>query len=215
MDDLEQAFYDALLEMDEDEVLDALHALIEAGKDRLSIASVAKTAMDEVGRLFQEKEIFLTELIMAGELLNLAMKELGFDANAPASGEGNYDGKIIIGTVKGDVHDIGKNIVASMLASNNFRVIDIGVDVSPEKFIEAIKKENANIVAMSGLLTLAYDSMKETIDTIKKEGLREKVRIMIGGGSTDQTVCEYVGADAYGADAMDGVLIAQKWVGKN
>jgi 5-methyltetrahydrofolate--homocysteine methyltransferase len=122
-------------------------------------------------------------------------------------------GKIVLGTVYGDIHDIGKDIVKFMLDANGFEVIDLGIDVPKEKFVEKIKEAKPQILALSGFLTLAYDSMKETIGEIKKAGLRDKVKIMIGGGHMDETIRKYVDADAYGKDAVEAVAIAKKWVG--
>ena len=122
-------------------------------------------------------------------------------------------GKIVLGTVFGDLHDIGKDIVKFMLETNGFEVYDLGVDVPKEKFVEKIKEVNPEIIALSGFLTLAYDSMKETIEEIKKAGLREKAKIMIGGGQMDERIRDYVDADAYGKDAVEAVVLAKKWVG--
>ena len=136
LDESEQTFYDYLLEFEEDDVLDQVDVLLEAGKEPLRIAEVAKYAMDEIGKMFEKKEIFLTELIMSGELLNQVMEKLGFSAGGSGGDDSDRKGKILFGTVKGDVHDIGKNIVISLLASNKYAVIDLGVDVPPEEFVK-------------------------------------------------------------------------------
>ncbi|MEM2254860.1 MAG: cobalamin-dependent protein, partial [Candidatus Bathyarchaeia archaeon] len=122
-------------------------------------------------------------------------------------------GKVVIGTVAGDIHDIGLDIVAFMLEINGFEVYNLGVDVPPEKFVEKIKETGAPIVGLSGFLTIAFDSMKQTVEAIKKAGLRDKVKIMIGGGQITEEVRQYVGADAYGKDAMEAVALAKKWMG--
>ena len=122
-------------------------------------------------------------------------------------------GKFVMGTVAGDIHDIGKNIVTFMLDINGFEVYDLGVDVSPEEFVEKIKETSAPIVGLSGFLTLSYDSMKQTIEAIKNAGLRDKVKIMIGGGQINEEIREYTSADAYGKDAMAAVSIAKEWIG--
>lgn len=121
-------------------------------------------------------------------------------------------GKVVIGTVEGDIHDIGKNIVTFMMDVNGFEVIDLGVDVPPQKFVEAIKASDAKIVGLSGLLTLAFDSMKRTVEAIKNEGLNE-VKIMIGGSVVNEDVVAYTGADGYGADPVAGITLAKKWLG--
>jgi 5-methyltetrahydrofolate--homocysteine methyltransferase len=125
---------------------------------------------------------------------------------------GSKAGKVVLGTVKGDIHDIGKNIVAFVLDLNGFEVYDLGVDVPPEKFIEKIRQTNAPIVALSGFLTLAFDEMKATVEAIEKAGLRDKVKIIIGGGNMNEEIKVYSGADAYGVDAMAAVTFAEKVV---
>ncbi|MEM4952310.1 MAG: cobalamin-dependent protein, partial [Ignisphaera sp.] len=121
-------------------------------------------------------------------------------------------GRLLIGTVEGDIHDIGKNIVVTMAEAAGFEVIDLGVDVPPQKFVEAIKQYSPDIVGMSGLLTLAIESMKKTVDAIKEAGLREKVKIIIGGGRVDQYACQYIEADAWTNDAAHGVKTMLKWI---
>jgi 5-methyltetrahydrofolate--homocysteine methyltransferase len=122
-------------------------------------------------------------------------------------------GKVLIGTIEGDIHNIGKNIVTFMLDANGFDVLDLGVDVPAQKFTEAIRDFQPQVVGLSGFLTLAFDVMKETIMTIKEAGLRDKVKIMIGGGQMDEQVKIHTGADAYGKDAMAAVTLAKNWIG--
>jgi 5-methyltetrahydrofolate--homocysteine methyltransferase len=162
--------------------------------------------------MFQEKEIFLTELIMSGELLSVIMEELGFTEKDMDNSEDQNNGKILLGTVKDDVHDIGKNILKSLLITNGFQVRDIGVDVPIEKFLTEVKEYNPQVIAMSGLLTVAYDSMKDTIEAFEKAGLRDNIKIIIGGGATDQKVMEYTGADNFGATAVEGIEKIKKWI---
>jgi len=120
-----------------------------------------------------------------------------------------------MGTVKGDIHDIGKNIVTFLLETNDFEVLDIGIDQSPQRFVEAIREFQPQVVGMSGLLTLAFDSMKETVQAIEDAGLRSRVHIMIGGGQITEKVKDYTGADAFGPDAVAGVRLAKEWIGGN
>jgi 5-methyltetrahydrofolate--homocysteine methyltransferase len=122
-------------------------------------------------------------------------------------------GRVVIGTVQGDIHNIGKNIVIFMLDVNGFEVRDLGVDVAPQKFVEAIRDFQPQVVGLSGFLTLAFDAMKETVEAIQTAGLRDEVKIVIGGGQVSEEISQYVGADAYGKDAMSGVSLAKKWVG--
>ncbi|MCP4760458.1 MAG: hypothetical protein GY870_01670 [archaeon] len=211
MDEMEKKLMDAILDFDEDDVIEQVRALLNTGKDPVEIAKVCRQAMDDIGRMFQEKEIFLTELIMSGELLSIVMEELGFSTDTGDKPDSEYKGKVLMGTVAGDVHDIGKNIVNSLLRSNDYKVVDIGVDVPVNKFAEEVTKNNPDVVGMCGLLTIAYDSMKDTITAIRKAGFTGK--IMVGGGATDQKVCDYVGADGYGADATDAVTLSKQWLG--
>lgn len=208
----ENLLKEAILDFDDEAAIDSVKKLMDSGKTPLQVMEIARDAMDEVGKLFQEKEIFLTELIMAGELLNMVMEELGLTDVSMNADAGDGKGKILLGTVKDDIHDIGKNILKSLLISNGFNVIDLGVDIPPEKFIEGIKSHSPKVVALSGLLTVAYDSMKNTIDVFKSSGIRDKVKIIVGGGSTDQKVADYVGADDFGASAVDGVEKITKWL---
>jgi methanogenic corrinoid protein MtbC1 len=208
---MEQELIEAILDFDEEEVIENVKKLKEANKTPLEIMEVCKTAMDKVGKMFQEKEIFLTELIMAGELLKTIMDELKLTEDNLGSNNGPNKGKILIGTVKDDIHDIGKNIVKSLLISNGYEVKDIGEDVPINKFVEEVKAFNPQVVAMSGLLTVAYDSMKATIEAFEKAGLRNNFKVIIGGGATDKKVADYAGADDFGATAIDGVEKINKY----
>jgi 5-methyltetrahydrofolate--homocysteine methyltransferase len=148
---------------------------------------------------------------MAGEMLTqitaIIKPEL---AQLP---EAEHQGKVLIGTVAGDIHDIGKNIVTFMLDVNGFEVLDLGIDVAPEKFVEAVEEFKPQVVGLSGFLTLAFDAMKDTVAAIEAAGLRDGVKIVVGGGQVTAQIAEYAGADAYGDDAMAAVNLAKKWIG--
>ena len=178
----------------------AVQEAIDAGEDANELLNTGMIgAMDEVGAQFTEGKIFVPEMLVAAK----AMKK-GVEALQPyLSAEGNSGlGKIIIGTVAGDLHDIGKNLVSMMMESGGFEVIDLGVDVSPEKFIEAVKNNtDTKIVCCSALLTTTMPAIRSTIDAFKEAGIRDQVKIMIGGAPVTQKYCEEVGADAYTADA--------------
>jgi len=201
----------AIADMREQEALELVKEMVEGGSDPMAILDAAREAMDIVGQRFEEETYFLPELILAGVMLGqiTEMVKPGL-AKAP---EVEYLGKVLIGTVEGDIHDIGKDIVVFMLDVNGFDVLDLGVDVPAQKFVEAIKDFQPQVVGLSGFLTLAYDSMKDTVEAMKKAGLRDKVKVMIGGGQISEEVRKYTGADAYGKDAMAGVSLAQEWVG--
>lgn len=201
---------DAMLGMRDQEAVSIAKDLVEKGEDPLKIFGACREAMDIVGRRFEEGEFFLPELIMSGEILRqiseLIKPLLQGDAQTERSG------KVIIGTVKGDIHDIGKDIVVLMLDVNGFEVLDLGIDVPPEKFVEAINDFQPAVVGLSGFLTVAFDSMKETVDAISDAGLRNTIKIMIGGGQIDDEIKKYAGADSYGKDAMAAVKLTQSWI---
>lgn len=201
---------DLIADLKEDEALQATKELLKAGTDPLVILDHCKEATEIVGKRFEDGKYFIPDLLMSGEILEqvsgIVKSKLTKDV------ETEYIGKIVIGTVEGDIHDIGKNIVTFMMEANGFEVVDIGVDVPPEKFIDAVKEQKPDILGMSALLTLAFDSMKRTVDALEKAGMRDQVKIIIGGCPIDENVAAFTGADAYAKDAQEGVVIAKKWV---
>jgi methylmalonyl-CoA mutase cobalamin-binding domain/chain len=208
---LSEEFVKAIVDLDESKALELTRKRLEVGEDHLKVLDDLTKAANIIGEKYEKGEFFIADLVMAGEILKEVselvrpkLKELG-KVREPI-------GKLVIGTVQGDIHDIGKNIVVTMAEAAGFEVIDLGVDVSPEKFVEAIQRYNPDIVGMSGLLTLAIESMKKTVDAIKAAGLRDKVKIIIGGGRVDQYACEYVGADAWTTSAAIGIRIMLKWI---
>jgi len=202
----------AIADMREEEALKLVRMMIADGTAPMVILDAAREAMGIVGERYEKGTYFLPELIMAGEMLTQITQEIKPElAKMP---DIKRHGKVLIGTVKGDIHDIGKNIVSFMLDVNGFEVRDLGVDVAPQKFVEAIRDFRPQVIGLSGFLTLAFDAMKETIEAIKAAGLRDGVKIMIGGGQITEQIKEYAGADAYGRDAMAGVSLAKKWLGK-
>ncbi len=208
---LSEDLIDLIVDLYENEAIELVQKKVKSGEDPLKILEQVRIAMAKVGEKFEKKEFFLPDLIMSGEILREITEIL--EPKLKTSPKVEKLGKIILGTVFGDIHDIGKNIVRFMLETNGFEVYDLGINVIKEKFVEKIKEVNAEIIALSGFLTLAYDSMKETIAEIKKAGLRDKAKIMIGGGQMNETIRKYVGADAYGKDAIEAVVLAKKWVG--
>ena len=202
----------AIADMQEDEALELARNMIKEGVDPVEILAQCRKGMEVVGQRFADGEYFIPELMMAGEILT-QISDITKSEMSGSAAEVETIGKFLIGTVQGDIHDIGKNIVTFMLDVNGFDVVDIGVDVPIDKFVEAIKEHKPDVVGMSGILTLAYDPMKDTIAAIKDAGLRDDVKIVIGGGSIDEQIREYTGADAVAADAMQGVTIAKEWIG--
>ncbi len=202
---------EAISEMQEEEAIALVQRMLDRGDDPSQILEDCREAMTIVGERFESGEYFLPELIMSGEILRriAALTKPRIAADAPAQKLGT----VVIGTVQGDIHDIGKDIVVFMLDVNGFNVVDLGVDVPAEKFVSAIKDHRPAVVGLSGFLTLAYDSMKSTVEAIANAGVRDQVKIIIGGGQIDETIRKYTGADAYGKDAMAGVTLSKQFVG--
>ncbi len=197
--------------MKEKEALKIVEVRLNAGEEPLGILNDARKALEIVGNRFADSEYFIPDLVYSSEILkvitDMVKPRLAKEAEVKSLG------KVVMGTVAGDIHDIGKNIVVFMLDINGFEVYDLGVDVPAQKFVDKIKESGAPIVGLSGFLTLAYDSMKQTVEAIKNAGLRDKVKVMIGGGQITEEIKKYTGADAYGKDAMVGVSLAKKWSG--
>ena len=208
---MSQKLIDAIADMREDEALEVVREMVESGAQPMAILDDVKAAMDIVGQRFEEGVYFLPELMLAGEMLNEIIEVVKPGLSESAAEE--RLGKVVIGTVEGDIHDIGKDIVSFMLNVHGFEVLDLGVDVPAQKFTEAIKEFQPQVVGLSGFLTLTYDVMKDTIEAIKAAGLRDGVKIMIGGGQMDEQVRVHTGADAYGKNAMTAVKLAKDWIG--
>jgi len=200
-----------LAELKEKEVLKIVEDRLSANEDPLKILDDARSAMEIVGKRFADGEYFMPDLVYSGEILK-AVTDL-VKPKLTGTSEVKRLGKVIMGTVAGDIHDIGKDIVVFMLDVNGFEVHDLGVDVPALRFVEKIKETNAPIVGLSGFLTLAFDSMKRTVEAIKEANLRDRVKVMIGGGQINEEIRKYTGADAYGKDAMAAVSIAKEWIG--
>jgi 5-methyltetrahydrofolate--homocysteine methyltransferase len=210
----EQQLVEWLADMNEDDALALSNKmLLEEGADPLRVLELCRSAMDIVGKRFEEGEYFLPELVLAGEMLDTIGKVAKPLIKSAPGEEVKKLGKVLIGTVHGDLHDIGKNIVTFMLDINGFEVKDIGIDVPVKTFIKEINAYQPDVVGLSGFLTLAFDSMKETIAAFEAEGMRDKFKIMIGGGQIDDTVRGYTGADAFGVNAVEAVHLCKNWMG--
>jgi 5-methyltetrahydrofolate--homocysteine methyltransferase len=201
----------ALADLKEKEALQIVQDRLKAGDDPLGILNDARRAVEIVGKRFSDSEYFIPDLVYSGEILK-SITEI-VKPKITKAAEAKRLGKVVVGTVAGDIHDIGKDIVVFMLDVNGYEVTDLGIDVPAQKFVDKIKETGSSVVAMSGFLTLAFQSMKDTVEAIKKAGLREKVKIMIGGGQIDDQVKSFSGADAYGKDAMEAVKLAKGWIG--
>ena len=203
---------DAMVKMREAEAMELAQKMLDAGEDPLQVLERCREALEIVGKQFEAGKYFLPELILSGEMLKRISKMAKPYMQKESNKKTEAKGTVVIGSVKGDIHDIGKDIVVFLLDTNGFEVHDLGVDVPAEKFVEAISQIRPAVVGMSALLTTALESMKNTVDVIKNAGLRNQVKIMVGGGAVDEKVRKYTDADAYGPDAVAAVNLSKKWV---
>ena len=211
-DNLSAKLIDAMVNMKEEEAMDIVKSMLASSDNPLHILDYCTQAMETVGQRFEAGDYFLPELLMAGEMLKQISEIVKPKISETEGSSITKKGKVLIGTVKGDIHDIGKDIVVFLLDVNGFEVEDLGIDVPPEKFVAAIKAFQPAVVGMSGLLTIAYDAMRDTVAAIETAGLRQDVKIIIGGGQMSENVRAYAGADAYGKDAVDGIALIKNWV---
>jgi methanogenic corrinoid protein MtbC1 len=232
--------YHAIVEMREPEALNLAVEALKSGTPPLLLMDCCRRAVVEVGLRHERGQYFLPELMLAGQMLTqisasfsdsgwasaglMLTEQMLTEISERVKGKGEVKeegdgeqqqklGRVLIGTVKGDIHDIGKNIVTFMLDINGFEVRDLGVDVAPEIFVEEARSFQPQVVGMSALLTLAFDPMKETVGALENAGLRENFKIMVGGAPINEQIREYTGADAWGKDAVAAVALAKKWVG--
>ena len=200
-----------MADLQEDEAIALVKDLIGQGTDPMGILDSARLAMENIGKRFEKCEYFIPDLMMAGEILkgiSDIVKPL-----LKGSQAARKKGKVLIGTVAGDIHDIGKDIVTFMLDVSGYDVMDIGIDVPAQVFVEKTKGFGPQVVGLSGFLTLAFDSMKKTVEALDAAGIRQNLKIMIGGGQIDDEVRKYVKADAYGKDAIAAVNLCREWIG--
>ncbi|MCC6029487.1 MAG: corrinoid protein [Candidatus Korarchaeum sp.] len=196
---------ESLVNLDEESFMNYLEELISSGEDpwRIILGPMSE-AMKEIGRLFEEGEYFIAEMLRAASIFKKALDKLGIGAEG-----GGSLGTVVIGTVKGDVHDIGKSLVATMLRAAGFKVIDLGVDVDADTFIRAVREHRADILAMSSLLTTTRDYVSVVIRRLEEEGLRERVKVLIGGLSTSREFAKSIGADGWAENAIEAVEVAK------
>lgn len=195
-----------LSDLEEEALLDAVRRELAAGVPAAAILDACREGMLAVGKRYETGEYFVSDLMMAGEVFKQATALLGDQLKAS---DAPPKGVLVIGTVAGDIHDIGKDLVVTMLRTAGYQVVDLGVDVPTEKFVDAVKQSGATVAGLSGLLTVGYDSMRATVQALKATGL--PIKVMIGGGPVNETVCEYTGADAFGQDAQAAVALADQW----
>ena len=200
---------EALADFNEDSVMEAVKTRLDSEEDPMGIVHDLQKGMDLVGERYNKGTYFLSELIMAADLFTRAM------ALIEPSLEGIVQeklGKMVIGTPKGDIHDIGKNIFSNVAKGAGFEVHDLGVDVPVERFLEAVEEVKPEILAFSSLITTAFEPMKEVVDSLVEKGLRDNMKVIVGGGVTTDTVRKYVGADAQTIDAIEGLEMCKKFV---
>jgi len=206
MVDLQQ-LHEAILNGDAKTAAAVAQAALAQNVPALELIQTAMVpAMDEVGRRFECQDYFVPELLLSARAMKAALEPL---RPLLAASGAQPAGKVVIGTVQGDLHDIGKNLVAALLEGGGFEVTDLGVDVAPEKFVETVQKTNANIVCLSALLTVTMLSMKTTIDGLRAAGLREQVTVLVGGAAVTRQFAEEIGADGYGENASAAVALAR------
>lgn len=201
---------EAIINLDEPAALKKAEEQLDASVNPVEILEKCREGMSIVGKRFETGEFFLSEMIMAAEIFTQIMDSIRPRLRRSAI---ENKGKIVIGTVEGDVHDIGKNIFIALIEAEGFEVIDLGVDVPPQRFVEAIREHEPDIVGMSSLLTVAIESMKRTVDAIAEAGLRDRVKIIIGGGRMDGHAKEYIRPDAATDNAAQGVRLCKQLLG--
>ena len=207
---METKIISAIEAIDEKRALKLVAKALELGKDKKEISNQLNYALQRVAVRYEEGEYYIADLIMAGELVSNLLKMMGLDN--PQLINGHSLGKIVVGTVFDDIHDVGKNIFVSMLRAESIEVVDLGTDVPTAKFIEVIKKEQPAILGISGILTSVVENIKEVIDEINAQGLRQNLKIILGGALAGTDYAKYVGADGYSSDAIEGANICKKWL---
>jgi 5-methyltetrahydrofolate--homocysteine methyltransferase len=213
MADLKELFT-AVVEMQEETALSLTQQLLDEGVPAFDIFNCYQESLEEIGKRFEKQLYFIPELIMSGEMMKASAEILKPHMTTTESSKGGAKklGKVLMATVEGDIHDIGKNIATMLLELNGMEVKDIGVDVPIDTIISEATSFGADVIGLSGLLTLAFDPMKAVVDKLKEKGLRDKVKVIIGGGQMDEQVCSYVGADAFVTDAVVGVNYVKQWL---
>ncbi len=204
---------DQLFTFDSDKFVETVKKTVDQGHDPLDIVNALTEVLKEIGRKFENGEIFLVHLVSAGDAARRATVEVLEPLIKKSSEKREALGKVVIGTVAGDIHDIGKNIVSMMLFTAGFEVHDVGKDIPAEEFVKKTQELNADIVALSALLTTTLPAQRDVIEALKKAGLRDKVKVLVGGAPATAKWAEEAGADGYGEDAIEAVKVAKKLLG--
>jgi 5-methyltetrahydrofolate--homocysteine methyltransferase len=201
---------EALMTFDKDRLIEETKKGLNEGLSPHELLDTITDSLKEVGDKFESGEFFLAELINAGEAAKIVISEYLEPSIKKSGSERESIGRIVLGTVAGDIHDIGKSIVSSMLFTAGFDVVDLGVDVAPDKFVNAVREHNPEILGMSALLTTTLPMQKETIEALKKSKLREKVKVIVGGSPVNDDWVNEIGADGYSEDAIGAVKVVKK-----
>lgn len=204
----------AVSELKEEEVLKLVKEEIENGTDSLKIFKQLQQGMDKIGQLYETSDYFIGDLIMAGIIFREVIELINnySESNNDIGKKESSIGTVLLGTVRGDLHDIGKDIFSGLIQAAGFKVYDLGVDVLPETFVKKAKEIKPDIIGLSGVLTLSLNGMKEVVDKLEEEGLRDTVKVIIGGNSVSPEVCKYIGVDVATKDATEGVETCKRWV---
>ncbi len=209
--ELKESIIQYVEQLDEEKVIELSRAAIDEGMEPLALLEIINEGMNRVGKLYEQKDYFIADLIVAGlifrEVLTLDKMKAHFQNDCK-----KRMGKVVLGTVKGDIHDIGKDIFKGMLETNGFEVIDLGVDTPKEVFIESVEKEKPDIVGLSGALTYTIESMREVVNGFIEVGLRNQVKIIIGANHINEDICKYIGADGFANDASIGTKVCLGWM---
>ncbi|KKN57498.1 hypothetical protein LCGC14_0561600 [marine sediment metagenome] len=201
-----------VIELEVDDIVDAINEALDEGKEAFDILNALTKGMDEVGRRYEEKEYYLTELVLAGETMKEAFRVL--KPILAKAGKSDDKVKIILATVKGDNHDIGKNILGSLLLSSGFELYDLGMDIEADTIVEKVKETGATIIALSTLLTMTVEQIKVVHEALELAGIRDKVKLIVGGAPLNMDLAKKLGADDFADDAVEGVRRIKKLVGK-
>jgi len=211
MQSLLSSIYQAILEGDQMAAREAVQRALEQDVEaEIILKQAMMPAMEQVGLLFEEGEYFVPEMLVAARAMQAGLSLL---KPKLVQADVTPTGKVVAGTVKGDLHDIGKNLVCMMLEGAAFEIIDLGTDVPPERFVEAVRSSGAQLVALSALLTTTMPNMKNTIEALQQAGLRGQVKVMVGGAPVTETFARQIGADGYAPDASRAVLLAKSLMG--
>lgn len=211
-----QDLFNAIVDMQEQDASALTKQHLEKGDPALDIFDCYQEALAEIGKRFEEQLYFIPELIMSGQMMQAGaelLKPYLTQQAKESKGNGRKKlGKLLMATVEGDIHDIGKNLATMLMGLSGIDVRDMGVDVNADKIVDEAVAFGADVIGLSGLLTLAFDPMKAVVEKLREKGLRDKIRVIIGGGQMDAQVCEYVGADAFVTDAVAGVNCVKEWL---